>query len=273
MRVLVIGYGSMGKRHAANALALGHEVMVYDTVWPPPTCADHGLAWAAHYEHALSWRPQAVIVSTPAATHAQVVRQLATNHYDGPLFVEKPIALSTADSEVFRGWPHQSTQVGYNWRFHEPLRQWTCGPFHWLHFECDTNIATWPGSAYGPPLLECSHEIDYALSLGARFGMAGGLDHVANGAWVQLYAPSVLVDVRWHATRIKRQLTMQSYRIGLTETLDLTDADALEQSYRDELKHFLLCADKQMPTRCSFADGIRTLAVCEQAQAQIAEVA
>lgn len=70
MKVAVIGYGSIGKRHAANIEWLGHEVVIYD----PPK----GLVAEVHrgiYAH---------IVATPPAERWYFAKM--------PTLAEKPIA-------------------------------------------------------------------------------------------------------------------------------------------------------------------------------------
>ena len=90
MRVAVLGLGSMGRRHAANAIALGHEVRGFDP--DPDACADlaghGGLAFGSEQE-ALE-RCDTAVVASPTALHLRHAAQAlgAGCH----VLVEKPLA-------------------------------------------------------------------------------------------------------------------------------------------------------------------------------------
>jgi predicted dehydrogenase/RimJ/RimL family protein N-acetyltransferase len=91
VKVAVVGQGSIGRRHAAIALELGHEVAVYDpspAAQPPP-----GPAIAASARECLQGADAAVIAS-PSSEHVRDAR-LAIE-LDVPVLVEKPLALTAA---------------------------------------------------------------------------------------------------------------------------------------------------------------------------------
>src|SRR6185503_17459921 len=101
-----------------NAMALGVDVVPVDT--------DHQRAASLAFSIGVDgWSEQlrafdgvdGVLICTPAATHEEVAEQLLRNGYAGPLSTEKPLALKS-DARIFREWPHATTMVGYNWRFH-----------------------------------------------------------------------------------------------------------------------------------------------------------
>jgi predicted dehydrogenase/RimJ/RimL family protein N-acetyltransferase len=88
VRVAVIGQGSIGRRHAAYALALGHEAIVYDPfpqAQPPP-----GAQPAIGVEECLEGAEAAVIAS-PSSEHAAQARTAI--ELGVPVLVEKPLAL------------------------------------------------------------------------------------------------------------------------------------------------------------------------------------
>lgn len=90
MRIAVLGQGSIGRRHAANALALGHDVVAWDPVAP----VIDGATGASTPEAALAGADVAVVAS-PSSEHAAQAR-LALEH-DCHTLVEKPLALSAAE--------------------------------------------------------------------------------------------------------------------------------------------------------------------------------
>jgi predicted dehydrogenase/RimJ/RimL family protein N-acetyltransferase len=88
MRLAVLGQGSIGRRHAANALALGHQANVYDpspTVRPPA-----GVERRQSVAECLAG-VDAAIVASPSSEHAAHTR--AALEQGVALLVEKPLAL------------------------------------------------------------------------------------------------------------------------------------------------------------------------------------
>jgi predicted dehydrogenase/RimJ/RimL family protein N-acetyltransferase len=91
MRIAVVGQGSIGRRHAAIALALGHELTVYDpdpAAAPPP-----GALTAASVSECLE-AADAAIVASPSSAHVAHAR--AAIELGVPVLVEKPLALDAA---------------------------------------------------------------------------------------------------------------------------------------------------------------------------------
>ena len=167
----IVGCGSIGARHARNAKALGVEhLLIADKDFERARalaselgCMAEGIAYGTSTGRCYADGAGAVMVATPAHTHAVVAKELQTNGYRGPLFVEKPLAASVDECAVFTAWPN-IIQVGYNWRFNQDVLAFIAAHpldrLAWGYLRCDTDIRRWPGANYGAPLLECSHEID-----------------------------------------------------------------------------------------------------------------
>ncbi len=256
MNVTIIGLGSIGMRHARNAEALGHSVTGFDgdgAVRPLPCAGSLEMA----VKHA-----EAVLICTPASTHAAVARQLLDAGYRGPLFCEKPLALSVEECAVFEAWPHPTTMVGYNWRFNEEVQQLFALKPGYLRtiLSCCTDMRSWPGRSYGDPLLECSHEIDLVLS------QSSALETPSVSCWcgydpdstftnnVSLSINGSEVRVNWKANVIETQRSFERGPFRLTPT-----KGSIEESYRSALRHFLDCAQHCVATMIPFADGIRVV--------------
>ncbi len=255
MKVGIIGLGSIGTRHALNVIALGHEVLPFDT-------AKSEISSAAHWQRIVC-DSDAVLICTPASSHAFDARSLLEEGWDGPLFVEKPLALSSEECDVFRTWPHPTTQVGYMLRFHPATSVMRhIGPRDVrLISRCD--MTTWPGSAYGSPLLEMSHEIDLATYIGAG-SLQGGFQ-CDDDVSLRFGGGDIVVFLNWAAADYQRSWRVHGTLGSLV--LDYSTPDQLGfQMYRDEIAHFLDCAEKGIPTITPFADGLRVLDVCEQAE-------
>jgi predicted dehydrogenase/RimJ/RimL family protein N-acetyltransferase len=91
VRVAILGQGSIGRRHAAIALALGHEAIAYD---PSPAAPSPPGVQAASSARACLTGADAAIVASPSSEHAADAR-LAIE-LGVPALVEKPLALGCA---------------------------------------------------------------------------------------------------------------------------------------------------------------------------------
>lgn len=162
MKVGVVGYGSIGSRHAANLVVLGHEVLVYDTA----------LRRDVKFERNIYEQCDAVVIATPTMFHEQAIRACA--EYGNHMLIEKPMArvshglravLDLAESNG------SAIMMGNNLRFHpcvQQAKQWidadAIGEPIWAHFICSQQ----QGRKYrddGVILNTGAHEVDVALHL------------------------------------------------------------------------------------------------------------
>lgn len=115
MKLLIIGCGSIGSRHARNAQALGHDVVLSD---PDPERGQY-----ADYKTALEQeRVDAAIIATPSGLHVEEALYLASKGI--PIFMEKPLATSLDGlEELVRivGEKKVITMMGQSYRWHEGL--------------------------------------------------------------------------------------------------------------------------------------------------------
>lgn len=117
MKTLVIGYGSIGKRHSRLLTELGCEVRVL-------TISQHGqnIGYKTYnsLESAFSdYSPEYLIIANETAQHFLTINDLIKINYQGIVLVEKP--LFNNNSPI----PNHSFQklfIAYNLRFH-PLIQ------------------------------------------------------------------------------------------------------------------------------------------------------
>lgn len=164
MKVGVLGMGSIGKRHAANLRALGHEVIEYDNPSFDPMRPDPK-------RDAMIAQSDAIVIATPSDCHFRDL--LDCMACDTPTFVEKPIA--TTDAKWRNLHCYRSTGrvfMGNNLRFHPCIQQakwWMdngdIGTPIWATF---TSGAMSVKPAYlsdGVLMITGSHEVDLALHL------------------------------------------------------------------------------------------------------------
>jgi predicted dehydrogenase/RimJ/RimL family protein N-acetyltransferase len=91
MRIAVVGQGSIGRRHAAIVVALGHDLAVYD---PSPAVQPPLGAFVARSAHECLEGADAAVVASPSNNHVADAR--AAIELGLPVLVEKPLALDAA---------------------------------------------------------------------------------------------------------------------------------------------------------------------------------
>lgn len=126
MKLLIAGYGSIGRRHMRNLLALGEQdILLYRT--RHSTLPDDELAGflvETDLQAALLHQPDAVVISNPTALHLDVAIPAAEAGCH--IFMEKPISHSMEQiSELRRALVNGGGQmlVGFQFRFHPGLRK------------------------------------------------------------------------------------------------------------------------------------------------------
>ena len=118
--VLVLGAGSIGRRHARNLASAGASVSLAD-----PAAAAEGIVepdgvTRIDWDDADPHRFAGVVVASPTVHHLDQ----ATAAVDAGVgvLVEKPLATTVAGGESLRS-ANDSVRVGFNLRFHEPIRR------------------------------------------------------------------------------------------------------------------------------------------------------
>lgn len=160
MKIGVVGHGSIGRRHAQNALALGHEVLVYDPLLQPSS--------RVKFERDIYDQCDAVIVATPSMHHEAGLR--ACIERGKHILIEKPISVAIGALALLLDLADEKSLVvmmGCNLRFHPCVQQakaWLAagdiGTPLWASFICATDSRD-PGDD-GVLLNAGSHEVDIA---------------------------------------------------------------------------------------------------------------
>ncbi|OYO32518.1 oxidoreductase [Janthinobacterium sp. PC23-8] len=180
-RALVIGYGSIGRRHAEVLTDLGCSTAVLSR-----RTMDLPLAFNNLSEALKAHQPQYVVVANETDQHYSALGQLAHSGYDGIVLVEKPLFMHSAPlpENTFR-----AAYVAYNLRFHPIISRLKAE----LEGEQIISVQAYvgqylpdwrPGSDYrssysamaergGGVLRDLSHELDYLT------WMLGGWNSVA----------------------------------------------------------------------------------------------
>lgn len=173
MKVLIIGYGSIGERHARILDSHGHEVAC---VTRNPKCSFTTYIDVA--KGITEFQPELIIISNRTIDHFDTMNEVAATGFSKRILIEKPIfnsvppTLSRTTDNVF---------TAYNLRFH-PMVQRTADllqgkTIHSARFHVGQYLPDWrPGTDYttcysahksqgGGVLRDLSHELDLALWL------------------------------------------------------------------------------------------------------------
>lgn len=171
---LVVGYGSIGARHAEVLAQEGYRVAVVSRRNPAAKFPIHReLALALNRE-----APDYVVIANETAAHRQTLEELAHAGFEGRVLVEKPLFADPAPLPDHR---FGNCAVGYNLRFHPvlaALREAIAGErIVAVQVYCGQYLPDWrPGTDWrasysadgargGGVLRDLSHELDYLMWL------------------------------------------------------------------------------------------------------------
>jgi predicted dehydrogenase len=127
MKWLIVGLGSIGKRHLRNLLTLGEkDILLYRThLGTHSDDAFSAIPVETDLEAALAHQPDAVIIANPTAQHLKVAIPAAKAGCH--LLLEKPLAEKFNEDveqlEQVVSAAGVKTLVGFQFRFHPVLRQ------------------------------------------------------------------------------------------------------------------------------------------------------
>ena len=182
-RVLIVGYGSIGRRHLrlARQLLPASDIRVLRHQ-PDDFVPEYANGCLHDLASALAFAPQLAVIANPAPFHLPVALPLAEQGVH--LLIEKPLSDSAADiSRLIEVCQHRQCvlMTGYNLRFLPSLTRFRdlvrsgepAGKITSVRCEIGQYLPSWrPGVDYrkgvsarkalgGGALLELSHEIDY----------------------------------------------------------------------------------------------------------------
>ncbi len=261
MKFVIVGLGSIGKRHKNNLESLGHEVI---TQWE---------------------KADGFLICNPTALHLETALKVA--HFERPIFIEKPLSHNLDGLEALRG----TILVGYCLRFDQSLKEFKQkvdgldkNKIKSVKIVCQSWLPDWhPDKDYrqtysakrnlgGGVLLDLSHEIDYALwffgpvkKVSAKIRQAPELN-IETEAIADLtleFASGVKADIHlsYASHETKRYCEIKT----ASQTLRW-DYQPNNEMYLTEMKHFInVCHGKEAPL-ITAADGRLVLEIIEAAK-------
>lgn len=190
-KVLIVGYGSMGRRYA-NLLNHNFPEIEIKILRHRLTNKNIDTKIDTQFlftiEDALNFNPNAAIVANPASHHLEISNILAKKNVH--LLIEKPIGSSSKGFDKFLSYCNQNkiiVMTAYNLRFSSSLNEFRnilkrekIGKILSIHAEVGQYLPNWRDSDYrfsvsaqkelgGGVLLELSHEIDYISWIFGKF--------------------------------------------------------------------------------------------------------
>lgn len=193
LHILVVGAGSVGKRHARNLSMLGCKISCVDLeIQRVQDLAEEieiigkfdSIGSAFLFDQVYD----GAVIASPTGSHSEVLHQLV--NFNLPILLEKPVAKSLIDAaKMSRICVENDILVllGYTWRWWKPLQRVqeliklnTIGSIRHVHFNMSAHLADWhPWEPYqsffmasaaqgGGALLDESHWIDMMILF---FGM------------------------------------------------------------------------------------------------------
>lgn len=291
-RALVIGYGSIGARHARILKELGCATAVVSkrTVDFPRIYSDLGHALAEH-------APDYVVIASATSNHQPTLSTLAALGYLGTVLVEKPLFdhAQSLPMHAFR-----LAAVAYNLRFHpiiRRLRDWLAGEdILSVQAYVGQYLPDWrPGTDYrrsysasseqgGGVLRDLSHELDYLTwmlgdwtRLVALGGHVSPLEITSDDVFSLLMTtercPIVSVQLNYLDRRVRRRIVINTARHTLeadlvqgTITID-RDVEVVaaerDATYRDMHKALL---GGRSDVACSLHEGLGILHLIDAAE-------
>ncbi len=237
-RALVVGYGSIGRRHCDILASLGCQTAVLsrraDTISGRPAFARLADALDRH-------RPDYVVVADETSRHHATLSALAATGFSGRVLVEKPLFAAPAAMPEH---DFAALGVGYNLRFHPAVRALrdALGDHPALTVEASVgqHLPDWrPGTDYrrsysadaargGGVLRDLSHELDLLVwlfgtpeAVVAMGGRVSALDIDSDDAWSALLRQpgsamtAVHLDYLHHPGRRRMSITCADRSLDL----------------------------------------------------------
>src|ERR1700728_897460 len=125
-RILVVGCGSIGRRHAKNLKTLGAlQIGFCDTnAEALKKCSEEvsGSIFSDYIEALLEFKPDVVLICTPPVYHVE--EALAALRAHAHVFIEKPLSHESTGIQLLIAEARRrdrNVQIGYNLRFHPGL--------------------------------------------------------------------------------------------------------------------------------------------------------
>jgi predicted dehydrogenase len=186
LKILIVGYGSIGKRHISNLSKIGKlKIIVLTKRKKDNFLKKNNCSIFSKIEDCLKEYPDAAIICNETSMHVKIATKLAKNNIH--MFIEKPLSNSLIEINQLKKIVKSKriiTHVGCVLRFHpilkktkEIIEKKSIGKIKFVHAENGSYLPDWhPNEDYkksyavrsdsgGGVILTCIHELDYLIWL------------------------------------------------------------------------------------------------------------
>lgn len=289
--VLVIGYGSIGQRHARILTEMGYEVSVVSRRELNQVKRYSSVKNAIEKEN-----PVYIVIANETSAHKDTLIQIEEQSFQGKILVEKPIF----NSSVENNFHFKQLYVGYNLRFNPVIsslkKELMNKRIYTVHAYVGQYLPSWrPDSDYtqsysskagqgGGVLRDLSHELDYLdflfgnwETLSASGGKFSNLQIDSEDSFGMLYktqkCPLISLQLNYLDILTQRIIIVNAenttYKADLIQnTLQINDEIIKHKVGRDETyigEHQALLND-QKENLCDFDQGIKIVSMIEAAE-------
>ncbi|OGT36753.1 MAG: hypothetical protein A3F12_00525 [Gammaproteobacteria bacterium RIFCSPHIGHO2_12_FULL_38_14] len=159
MNILVIGYGSIGKRHAALLEKMGHPIALVTQ----QITNDH-LRYSSINQAIANRKFDYIVIANATSLHFDTLNELVNNQFEGKIMVEKPLFSEPVENLIKI---KSSIYVGYNLRFHSVIQRLK-------KLLSDEKLISF-SARVGQYLPEWRKNIDYTDTYSAQKELGGGV--------------------------------------------------------------------------------------------------
>tara|TARA_B100000029_G_scaffold514685_2_gene618444 strand:+ start:619 stop:1605 length:987 start_codon:yes stop_codon:yes gene_type:complete len=315
LKILVVGYGSIAKRHIENLLKIPDiEILVYSSVRKHAR-THNKCEFFKNIRDAIKEKPDAAIICSVTSRHIQNSLVLANSGIH--LLIEKPLSNTLSNTEHLQKITKNKklvTLIGCNLRFHPCIQKIkkllddkTIGKIFFIRAEHASYLPDWhPNEKYensyaakknlgGGVLLTSIHEIDYLYWL---FGMPKDIfsvtEKISNlkvtaddfSSLLLHFKNKIVAEIhlnffqkslsrgckivgskgiiQWDYTT--NSVKLYNYKNNRWKNILLLKKFDINQTYIDELNHFIKCLKNQEKSLNPICDGINTLKIALNAK-------
>lgn len=286
MKFVIVGLGSIGKRHQKNLETLGHETIECHRDDDLKQLLDQN-------------KPDGVLICNPTSLHLPTAMIVAKAGY--PFFLEKPVSHNLKGVDKLIQEVRQKNlvvQVGYNLRFEPELLQIKknlinnqYGKVYSARIVAGSYFPDWrPKVDYkknygarldlgGGVILDLSHEVDYAFWLFGRAKKVSAMIKMAPELEIETeslaqisieFDSGVLAQIQ--VDYISREYRRLMEIVTEKETINWDYAKLKqagwnsEEMFIEELKHFIKAIKGKIQPKPSLEEGKHVVEICEAAK-------
>ena len=302
MKVLIIGLGSIAKKHIAAIKNLDSDCEIHALRSSRSSPVIEGIRNCYTLEE-VPWDIKFILISNPTALHLKTIKEVS--HFGVPLFIEKPPIDSLyqlCELETLIKTLDVPTFTAFNLRFH-PVVQWLKDniEFHKVievNVYCGSYLPDWrPDKDYrkiysaqknlgGGVHLDLTHEIDFLLWIfGDPMSTVSSKRKISNleidsvdsaKYWFEYESFTINLNLNYFRRDSKRQIEIVTDKTTLecdlisNKITDLRKAQIVFESsafsildtYTHQMKYFIDCVETRTEPMNTLQESMRTMEVC-----------